>query len=204
MAISSETLAERRLIGYTKRAFGERLTSFLLSGLNEQGVVRRRTFIVKHKIGEEAEEVRINIFSDWPEGLPRGKHPLVLLSLLKLWLSRGLAPSGIVAYRYEEIYKMLGWAGTRRSQAIIDDAVDRYFGLNYEPVRKSDKGNSDSGLVDSPRCRLVTSYRAEDEDVCGCKSSRPIYRDVCFDSDLLNELKSKSLFSIDWRRARVV
>src|SRR2546423_5662347 len=86
MAMSGETLAERRLIGYAKRAFGERLTSFLLCGLNEQGVVRRRTFIVKQKIGEDAEEVRINIFSDGPEGLPKGRHPLVLLALLKLWL----------------------------------------------------------------------------------------------------------------------
>jgi hypothetical protein len=204
MAMSSETLAERRLISCAKRAFGERLTSFLLCGLNEQGVVRRRTFIVNHKIGGEAEEVRINIFSDWPEGLPRGKQPLVLLALLKLWLSRGDAHSGIVAYSYEEIYEMLGWADTKKSLAIVDQAVLRYFELTYEPVKDSDVGNSESGLADSPKCRLVTSYRATDEDVCGCKSSRPIYRDVCFDSDLLNELKSKSLFGVDWRRARVV
>ena len=136
--------------------------------------------------------------------MPKGRHPLVLLALLKLWLSGDPAPSGIVAYGYEEIYKILGWGDTKKSQTIVDEAVLRYFELYYEPVRDSDAGNSDSGLADSPRCRLVTSYRAADEDVCGCKSSRPIYRDVCFDSGLLNELKSESLFGVNWRRVRIM
>lgn len=122
----------------------------------------------------------------------------MLLAVLKLWHSRGPSRSGIVAYGYGELYEALGWEPSDESRAVVDEAVLRYFGLTYEPVRASDAGNSDSGLADSPKYTLVTSYHSADEFEEGRDPASFSYREVCINTHVLEGLKSKSLFGVDW------
>lgn len=194
------TQAERRLVEWARDLFGARLTSVLLCGMGGRKALSRRTLLIKPREGAGAEEVRLNIYSNGLKALPSGKDPLVLLAILKLWHSKGPSRSGIVPYGYGELYEALGWKVSEASRAAVDEAMLRYFGLTYEPVRSSDAGNSDSGLADSPKYTLVTSYHSADEFDEGGDAADLTYREVCINTYVLDGLRSRRLFEIDWDR----
>jgi hypothetical protein len=185
---------------WAREAFGARLTSLLLCGLGERKALSRRTLLIKPREGAGAEEVRLNIYSNGLQALPSRNHPLVLLAVLKLWRSRGPSLSGIVPYSYGDLYEALGWEPSGADRAAVDEAILRYFGLTYEPVRASDAGNSDSGLADSPKYTLVTSYHAADEFEEGRAAADLSYREVCINTHVLDGLRSRRLFGVDWDR----
>ena len=198
--MSRGTEAERRLVEWARDLFGAHLSAVLLCGLGGRKALSRRTLLIKLGEDVEAEDVRLNVYSNGLKALPSGDHPLVLLAILKLWHSRGPSRSGIVPYGYGELYEALAWEPSDESRAAVDEAMLRYFGLTYEPVRASDAGNSDSGLADSPKCTLVTSYHSSDEFEEGRDPASLSYREVCINTRVLDGLKSRSLFGVDWDR----
>lgn len=194
------TEAERRLVEWARDLFGAHLTSVLLCGLGGRKNLSRRTLLIKPREDTKAEEVRLNIYYNGLQALPSGNHPLVLLAVLQLWHSSSPSRSGIVPYGYGELYEALEWEPSGASRTIVDEAVLRYFGLTYEPVRASDAGNSDSGLADSPKYTLVTSYHSADEFEEGGDPAGLSYREVCINTHVLEGLKRRSLFGVDWDR----
>lgn len=162
----------KRLIARARRAFGEHLTMFLLSGWGEQEDLGCRSFIVSQQSCGAESEFRIEVISDDLNGLPRSQHPLVLLALLRLWLDRGLTPLGQLVYGHDEVFDLLGWESSDRARAVTDEAVRRYHNLIYESVYDC------SGLTISSRQRLLSGYRASDETVDGPAIVRRVYREL--------------------------
>src|SRR5438128_39142 len=83
------TARERRLVAFAQEQFGERLCTFLLAGLGEEGAGQRWRFVINY-VGEDTSLLsrRVQVITYEPEDgssyLPRRRDPLVLLALLHL------------------------------------------------------------------------------------------------------------------------
>ncbi len=186
----------RRLVEFSRKEFGGHLTSFLLSGRGETEKVTTRSYLATW-VGRNGEaQSRIRMVTAHPGGLPKGDHPLVLLALLKLALERGLSRTGHLEYGHGDVYDLLGWEASEAAQGVVDEAVHRYFQLNYEVESRDAKSRVHL------TCSLVPGCASFDDSMEGVTPFKRLYRDVRFSSELLKELKAGKLFHIDWRRMR--
>jgi hypothetical protein len=197
--------AERELVAYTKRTFGEHLGALLLCGYGEDRAPSSRDFAVE--LTDESDAVtrlRLMFVAEGPAGttpsLPRLKEPLVLLALMQLLMDGG---SGAAAYESHlvcgDVPALLGWDETDESRETVAAAVTRYFHTFYQLAGGSDTGGRGAqGLT--RKLRLLSGYEVGDgvgsgEDG-GAKCS------VAFAPDFSEALRRGELLGIDWKRVK--
>lgn len=196
---------ERRLLRFALDTFGEPLSHFLLAGLGEKQVGRRWRFTISYVSDEGVRlERRVRVITHEPEDgsscLPRGHDPLVLLALLRLLWRKGRAADYRLSYDREEVLSLLGWEDTPQARSEIDEAVGRYFLLNYKwglsRAELARKGLSSHTATES----LISESRTSDREEGG--RMRRTYNSVVFDSIFIESLKKRSLFDIAWDEVR--
>jgi hypothetical protein len=121
------TEAERNLLTEVRRLLGDNLANFLLSGLGETGITHRRTFTAQSTTSHGDEiTYQFEMVNDSELGLPIGRDPLVLAALLDLLLERQPLDSRVL-FKNSHILQKLEWPFSINSQALIKQALERYF-----------------------------------------------------------------------------
>lgn len=136
------TEAERSTLEEVRRLLGDNLTNFLLSGLGETDVARRRSFTAQ-SIPSHGEEVtyQLEMINDSTQGLPVGRDPLVLASLLDLLWERQPLDSTIL-FHESDILEKLQWPQSNESRRSIKLALERYLLTAYcltDPASSEDE-----------------------------------------------------------------
>ncbi|MBA3441600.1 MAG: hypothetical protein H0T92_17205 [Pyrinomonadaceae bacterium] len=184
----------------THRAFGLFPSALLLSGYGESEVEKNRSFTITEKQvgGDEVIERRFEMFTKSEMGLPRGRDPHVLVSLLKLLFSKNEVTNS-VWFRKSELLNLLGWTDNAENRADIDGAISRYFDTAYRGM---------SLQTDSKRVRerervrrLLIGYDKVDErkvrhaadKTPDAEESGRLFTRVIFDPDFINDLRSEEL-----------
>lgn len=197
------TEAERHLLTFMREAFGEGLSSLLLSGHCEKVSARSRRFVVKlPKESGRSRQRYLRIAATHNSFLPSGHDPLVLSALMKmLFLDEGPGARS-VSYTYETILTLLGWPNCIKAGLSVDRAVARYFNLYYQPVETL----SELARIRSVRFvrqeRLISEYGFSGEKRTNGRPSSGVCNWVVFNSHFVEQLKRKSLFEIDWAHVR--
>lgn len=156
------TEAEQGLLDFARRALGDNLTQFLLSGLGEPHQTRRRYIARSTKTHKWSPTYHFEIISDIRDGLPGGRDPLVLAALVHLmWTGKAGRPE--VAFRDEELLEKLGWPGTEESRRSIEATVERYFSTSYcVTSRELPRAERIEGRY-SHVCKLISGYETTEE-----------------------------------------
>lgn len=191
---------DNRAIARTHRAFGLFPSALLLSGYGESEVEKERGFtITEKKVGsDEVSERRFEMFTKSEMGLPRGRDPHVLVSLLKLLFGKDETTNS-VWFRKAELLELLGWTDNAENRADIDGAILRYFDTAYRGM---------SLQTDAKRVRerervrrLIIGYdkvderrvRHQAEKTPDAQESGRLFTRVIFDPDFINDLRGGEL-----------
>jgi hypothetical protein len=128
---SSLTEAEHNTLEEAYRLLGDNLTAFLLSGLCETNIAHRRTFTAQ-SIPSHGDEItyQLEMINDSAQGLPAGRDPLVLASLLDLLWERQPLDSTIL-FQETDILEKLQWPQNTESRRSIKLALERYLLTAY-------------------------------------------------------------------------
>jgi hypothetical protein len=128
---SSLIVAERSTLEEVHKLLGDNLTGFLFSGLGETGIAHRRTFSA-HSIPSHCEEItyQLELINDSAQGIPVGRDPLVLASLLDLLWERQPLDSTIL-FHESDILEKLQWPQCEESSRSIKLALERYLLTAY-------------------------------------------------------------------------
>jgi hypothetical protein len=128
---SSLTNTERSTLEEVHRLLGDNLTAFLLSGLGETNIAHRRTFTARN-IPSHSDEItyQLEMINDSAQGLPIGRDPLVLASLLDLLWERQPLDSTIL-FHESDILEKLQWPQGDESRRSIKLALERYLLTAY-------------------------------------------------------------------------
>ncbi len=195
-----EPEGEVRSIARTHRAFGLFPSALLLSGYGESEVEKERGFTITEKnvATSEVTERRFEMFTKSEMGLPRGRDPHVLVSLLKLLFTKDETTNS-VWFRKSELLELLGWADNAENRADLDGAITRYFDTAYRGM---------SLQTDAKRVRerervrrLIIGYDKVDErrvrhvadKTTDAKESERLFTRVIFDPDFINDLRGEEL-----------
>lgn len=160
------TKAEQDLLDFARQVLGSNLSEFLLSGLGEPHLLRRR-FAARSTLRHKwARIYQFEIVSGNGEGLPGGRDPVVLAALMHLLWTRTPGRDEVV-FRDEELLEKLGWPETPESRLTIEEAVERYFSTAYYIVsRKLPKAERIMGRY-SQVTKLITGYEMTIEQLLG-------------------------------------
>lgn len=156
------TEAEQDLLDFARRALGGNLSEFLLSGMGEPHLTRRRYAARSARPHKWARTYQFEIVSDYEGGLPGGRDPLVLAGLLHLMWT-GKAGRHEVAFRDEELLEKLGWPESSESRLSVEAAVERYFSTSYcVTSRELQRAERVGGQYSQVR-KLITGYEVTKE-----------------------------------------
>jgi hypothetical protein len=138
---SSLTEAERSTLEEVSNLLGDNLTNFLLSSLGETDIAHRRSFTAQC-IPSHSEETtyQLEMINDSTQGLPIGRDPLVLASLLDLLWERQPLDSTIL-FHESDILEKLQWPPGDESRRSIKLALERYLSTTYcliDPIAAED------------------------------------------------------------------
>jgi hypothetical protein len=201
------SVPERRLLKFALDTFGAPICHVLLSGLGEEDEANRWLFVItfadsggavlRRRLYVEAPDPT----SDLKTHLPRRREPLVLLALLRLFLSKRRTTSSNLSYSDEEVLELLGWQDTRESRLVLDDAVGRYFFLNYRyALSKTELTVKNLSFYRSNE-RLISESGSDDVEEGGQRREAAY---VEFSTEFIKGLLAHSLFGVEWDRARWV
>jgi hypothetical protein len=124
---NTATHAEQRIIKFAYQLLGNNLAEFLLSGYGIVQANQCRTFIAKSINPIKGKSThRFDMVSYSELGLPRGRDPLVLASLIYLLLMTS-GSTDKVEFMHSQLLERLGWDNSNESILIIDLAIERYF-----------------------------------------------------------------------------
>jgi hypothetical protein len=128
---SSLTGVERNALEEGRKLLGDNLTAFLLSGLGETDIAHHRSFTAQ-SIPSHGEELtyQLDMINDSKQGLPVGRDPLVLASLLDLLWERQPLDSTIL-FHESDILEKLQWPQCDESSRSIKLALERYLLTAY-------------------------------------------------------------------------
>ena len=193
------TEAELGLLTFMRETFGESLSALLLSGHGEQGRARCRRYVVRlPNKGGGACRRYLRVAATHNSYLPSGRDPLVLSALMRILLEDGESEGRSVYYAHENILTLLGWPDCEKTRLAVDKAVARYFNLYYQPVETLNELAGKTSPLFIHRERLISQYGSyDDPDVAGHPITR-VCSLVSFNLQLVEQLKRKSLFAIDW------
>lgn len=135
--------AERGALAEAYELLGDNLANFLLSGLGDEGVSHRRTFTAGSKPSHKVEiTYQLELINDSGPGLPAGRDPVVLATLLDILWERQPLDSTIL-FRQADILEKLGWDDKAESHYLIKRALERYAFTAYclvEPTATEEEG----------------------------------------------------------------
>lgn len=201
-------MAERQLVEFTREAFGEFITRFLLAGLGQGEDGRKWLFTITFGNDVRAKlKRRVQVITfEPPDGsscLPRGRDPLVLLALLQLLTRAGEgAEQGLICGQ-EDILKLLGWTDTPEARHEIDQAVERYFLMMFKwGMSRSEL--ADAGLASYTALEnIISESETIDQEGEDGQTGQTVNR-VVFNSNFIGHLERRSLFDLDWSRVTEV
>jgi hypothetical protein len=192
------TEAERRLLSFMGEAFGRHLSLLLLFGLREVVKVRSRRLVIGLAGNGRNKKQYLRIGATHNSFLPSGQDPLVLSALIKLLFLDAGGNGRSVLYAYEDLLPLLGWSDSVETRRAVDRAVVRYFNLYYQPVRTLSELTGKTSPLFIHRERLISTYGSVDGTELGGPSRECGFNLVTFNPHIIEQLKRKSLFSIDW------
>lgn len=149
------TEAEHDLLDTARQVLGGNLSEFLLAGLGEPHYLRRRftaTSIREHGSGLT---YQLEAVAESEKGLPGGRDPLVMATLLHLLLT-GRRGRDEVVFREDELLGLLSWPDTRESNLAVKEAVERYFNTGYHRTSREQLGEGRGEIVSSQVQKLIT------------------------------------------------
>lgn len=192
---------EQRLLNFAREEFGERLTDFLLSGMGEDAVAQSWLFTITYAGDNSLLKRRVEVITYEPEDgssyLPRGRHPMVLLAILRLMYGRDNEPPNSLRYKQEDILSLLGRTDTRKARKEIDEAVKRYFLLVYKWTMSKEELAGNSLSYYTSQESLLSEHMIVDEGAG--ESNR-----LVFNANFTERLLRRSLFGIDWNNVRSI
>lgn len=192
---------EQLLIDFAIGEFGEPLTQFLLAGLGEDKVRPRWQFTITYLDNEGLRIKRtVKVISHEPEDgssrLPRGRDPLVFLTLIRMLLTADQPPDYRVRYELEDVLKILGWADNRRNRRVIDEAVWRYTQMRYSWKMGRAELARNNLTHHSAMQSLISEYGIRDREEGG-RVTR-VLNEVVFNSNFIEALRRRRLCDVNW------
>ncbi len=197
---------EQRLIDFAHEQFGEHLSQFLLTDLEEEAAGQRGRLTITYASGENAvlkRHVEVITYepSDGSSYLPCARNPLVLIALLNLLISNDNGSLSTLRFNREELLNILGWKNTRKSNREIDEAVQRYFMLTYKwKMNKSELTRRKLRFYTSDVSLISESKILSEEGADG--QLKPVISQIVFNEHFIEHLLSRSLFGIDWNSVK--
>lgn len=203
--MTRQSKAERELIVYAKKTFGEHLGDLLLCGYGEEGAPSSRDFVIELTGGgEAATRSRLMFVAEGAAGtspcLPSRKEPLVLLALIQLLMGGGVAAEGGRHITCGDVPAILGWDETDESRETVAAAVTKYFHTFYQLV---DGSGTSGGRVPQELSRKLRLFSVC-EVVGGAESSKgnDMKCSVAFSADFAESLRWGELLGIDWKKVK--
>lgn len=193
--------AARRLLSFAKTEFGEHLSELLLSGYGVARVVLRWRYTVSLQ-DDGSREITVEGVTDDPKGLPAGREPLVLLTLLKSLLAGGRPSNGQVSYGLREVLKTLSW--NVGEESAVERAIEGYYQLSLikHEIAEMDAGE---GSINRKRVlRPIVEWERGEETAGGDRLVVPKGGRVRFNPEFVEGLTERSLLGIDWERVSSV
>lgn len=193
---------ERLLLKFALERFGEPLSRFLLTGLGEEETPRRRLLTVAFSDRQGVRyERRVSVTAEERvEGLlpclPRDREPLVMLAFLHLLIEGRKLSSFALEYEQREVLQLLGWEDTEEARQSLDDAVGRYFCLDYR-WELSGGELAAKGLAFYNAASRFVSGSGSDSITEGGRVMR-VRSEVTFSDVFVTELLGHSLFGVNW------
>ena len=191
------TERERHLVAFLQDTYGEMLSLFLLTGLDEQGWSGLRYFTVcEVDQDEKVIRHRLAMISDDDTSLPHGRDPLVLAALLKLLLERSKT------YRMKcslvDLMAILGWEDLASARQAVAGAMERYYTASLALLAPSE---DEPYFGESPTFALKRRILI-DQETRGAESERgtKAYFNIAFNPDCTTWLMQRILLDIDWKR----
>lgn len=203
---SSSTLteAERSTLEEAHRLLGDNLTAFLLSGVGETDVTHRRSFSAQ-SIPSHGEEItyQLEMINDSAQGLPIGRDPLVLASLLDLLWERQPLDSTIL-FHESDILEKLQWPQSDESRRLIKLALERYLLTAYCLIDSTTTDEDCLGRRYAGVGRLLIGYESTAILQSRKISKQPRAMRVQFLPALIHDVISerKSFLGVDFQRFR--
>jgi hypothetical protein len=202
---------ERGLIEFARDAFGEFIVQFLLSGLGEEGEAHRWSFVVtftddggsvlRRSLYVEPDDLMPEIITC----LPRRREPLVMLALLWLLTRNRKTPPTSLYYGQAQVLSVLGWEDTAEHRLVIDEVVERYSFLSYRWTLSGEELDASGLSFHRSSERLVSGYGREEAGEPGKEGrAQGVTHHVDFSPTFITDLITKSLFGVDWNKARSV
>lgn len=195
--MARKTRAERRLIAHLKEQFGEHLSALLLSGYGTREWVQRRGLVVSttDRVGTQ-EEHSVLLLTEGAHPLPYGQDPIVLAAHLRMLSERGA--SGRLSYDLFGMLEALGWVDPVQGLKAIEGALYRYYRLSYATAGRRRHPMAPQAEGVTAERRILTSYDFEHEPVRVHGAYPMLHSVVEFSQRFLDQLRQRSLFSIDW------
>jgi hypothetical protein len=198
---------ERRLLKFSVDTFGEMLSQFLLIGLGKRKVAQTWYLAISYLSEEGATLKRhVQVITYEPESgesfLPRGRDPLVLLALLLLHNRRAANP--VLSYSHEEVLQVLGWEDSEGVRHKIDDAIHRYSLLMYIWEKSHDELASTKYSHHKARERMISEYETSDQEAGANGEMKCVANRLIFNDYFIGGLLHRSLFDVDWNKARSI
>jgi hypothetical protein len=184
----------------THRAFGLFPHALLLLGYGESKPEKEREFTVEEKDVQTGATLtrHMKVYTKSENGLPRGRDPQVLLSLLGL-VSKKPEVSNSVWFRKSDLIKTLGWSDTPENRQDIEQAIERYFDTAYRGlnINKSKTRDREHEQVR----RIITGYDRIDERQVRHKAGQQqnvaeaerLFSKVIFDPEFINDIRGGEL-----------
>lgn len=148
---------EQDLLDSSRRVLGSNLSAFLLCGLGEPHHPRRRFTATSLRAHRPGGTYQLEVVSESDAGLPGGREPLVMASLLYLLWTGGKGRDEVI-FRDEELLEILCWPDTQESRSAVESAVKRYYCTAYHRRSRESLGEGKGELVSSQVQKLVTGY----------------------------------------------
>lgn len=197
--MSTPAEAVRLLLTHMGEEFGEHLCSLLLAGYEEDRRVRCRRIIITLSDSHTVTRQRyLKVAATNNSFLPYKEEPLVLLALLRLLFQNTNRNTRRVSFTHESILNLLGWPDFIGTRTIIDQAVARYFNLYFQPIMTLDELIGQSPIVFTHRECLLSEYGFVEEASRCNRVKHKVYGEVAFNLPLIEQMRRKSLFGIDW------
>lgn len=198
------TEAEQELLDFARRALGVNLSEFLLSGLGEPYLTRRRYTARSTRAHKWVRTYQFEIVSDYEDGLPGGRDPLVLAALLHLMWT-GKEGRHEIAFRDEELLEKLSWPESEESRRSVEGAVERYFSASYCVTSRELPGTGRVGGRYSQVRKLVTGYEVTKERSPGAPPAVLRSTVVQFAAGFYEEVSGgeKYFFGIDFEQLQL-
>jgi hypothetical protein len=193
---------ERALLESALDLYGPHLSSFLLTGLGEDTMSRRRRFTVTFADATGTSYKRDVRVVAYERGgiidprLPRLKEPLIMLALLRLLTEDRKLSDFQMAYEQEEVLGLLGWEVTQESRLALDEAVRRYNSLHYEWSLGKEELAAKGLAFYEGEASFISGYAYEEVEADG--ESKRASSEVSFAEEFVRELLERKLFGINW------